>query len=218
MNRRGRGLAAAILAPAIAVAALVAGTGPVAAECSAIPIPTLIRPYIGYAFEATVSSVSRDPTQRKPGNARFDWEVRLQVTRHIRGSVPRAFLVDGWIAGCGWFGGASLSVGDKLLVSSGTFYLPTLSDNLLVWRRAGHGWTFDYEATRPHDGGGPGAFPPAAERATTTAKILALIDPDQLPATDTRVQPSPIADPGLAWLLFAPGLAGLVVIWRRRTR
>jgi hypothetical protein len=215
-NPGRRPIGSAVLASALAVGALFASAGPVAAECDAPPTPGSIGPYIGYAFTATVLSVSRDPTQRKPGDARFDWEVRLSVTHLYRGSVPDVFRVDGWDAGCSWFRSSGVSVGEKLFVSTGRMYLPTFSDNLLIWRWTGTAWTFDYETDIPSSGGNRGVFPPGVERASTTAQILDLVDPAHLPPTDAAGAVHQGADPGLAWLLAAPALAGFVAMWRRR--
>jgi hypothetical protein len=201
---------------ATAVLSILATAGPVAAECSVRSPSHAIAPYVGYAFTATVTSVSRNPTQRKRGNAAFDWEVRLEVLDTYRGSVPESILLDGWFAGCGWFSGSQLDGREVLFVSTGSFYLPTLAEDLLVWRRTPTGWTFDYETDSPHDGGGPGFFPPAAERATTLAQILAVVDRGNLPGTDAIVGSLLDPDPGLAWLLMGPALIGFLGIWRRR--
>jgi hypothetical protein len=205
------------LALALASLATIASASPVAAECMEPAPPKAVSAYVGYAFVAFVTSVSDQPTTQLPGNSPFNWEVVLDVSRVYRGSVPHQVVVDGWSAGCGWFRGRALSPGDGIFMTANQLKLPTLDGDLLVWRRAGDTWHFDYETVIPSSGGNVGVFPHAAVAATTTSELVDLFGPDALPPTDA-FGPTPGGDAGPLWLVVLGALgAGLAIERRRRS-
>jgi len=204
------------LALALASLATIASASPVAAECMEPAPPKAVSAYVGFAFVASVASVSDQPTTQLPGNSPFNWEVVLDVSHVYRGSVPHQVVVDGWSAGCGWFRGRALSPGDVIFMTSNQLRLPTLGSDLLVWRRAGDAWHFDYETVIPSNGGNVGVFPHVAVSATTTSDLVALFGPDALPPTDAALVPTPGGEAGALWLVVLGALGAGMAIERRR--
>jgi hypothetical protein len=210
-----RSLVQLAAAASIAASWVIGSALPAAAECSTAPRPTNIGAFVGVAFEATVTSASRNPTVKLPDAAPFDWEVRLHVSEVFRGSVPRVLVTDGWTNSCSDFQGSELQPGDRILITTNRLDLPTLYGHVLAWRSTASGWRFDDRLIHPHDGG---VFPSAAVRETTKSEILALVG-TSLPSTDASEAATRSAgSPWAGSLLLGPLTVALFERRRRSKR
>lgn len=188
----------------VATLLLVASAGSVSAEC--FPLQDDFPPP-RYAFTATVADLSREPTQNLPGMAEFDWHLELDVDHTYRGEVPSRLGASGWDAGCD-FTGIRVREGERLFIAARQVDPgdPRLvSGTILLWRDIGGGhWEFYADAL--HDGAL--GYPPAAIRADTIERILAVIR--ELRPPDTSTAPKDPDRPGDLSLPLV--LGGLFVV------
>jgi hypothetical protein len=203
---------------AVALVAMMAIVGPVFAECSRGDDDPRLD--IRYVFEATVAEASDQVGPPVPGNADFDWHVRLAVERRYEGRVPDVVKFDGWDSGCASILGGGLSVGDRLLIGTERF-VPTdlprspLVGDLLIWRQIDGAWSLYDEAINwnPEDKW----LTRGIEDASTRSAILHVLR-SALPDTATsdpgrlvRQDPTPL-------LLIVFALSGLGISRHLRQR